>query len=652
MKYYTVAANTPFNKSIISYSSDEEFCTGDLIKVPLGKRDVAAVVIEESEKNESLEYKTIKEKINYGFRLSKEYLDFLKKISNYYYYPYGMLLFEVLPKLMKRPKDVDFFIEGTSEIRITPNQRQQEILEKIRFNTRNQDFSQHLIHGVTGSGKTVIYLDLIREQLNQKKNVLFLLPEINLTPQFIKDLSSQLQSRIISYNSSLTDSEKYLVWKELCNGGGPYVVVGVRSSIFLPIENLGLIIVDEEHDNSFKQEDRCTYHARDVALIRGKHFKCPVVLGSATPSIETYFRFKEQLQEYYYRLNERANNLPMPDIEVIDIRNRGEEILSSSSVKKLVEVKSHQRQSIVYINRLGYSQSLYCSACGTRVECPNCSIALRYFKRKGKVRCSCCNYESSSPDSCKECGNLRLEPVGIGTERVLEELKLKCPNLSCKRFDRDELKNFDQVKEVLNEFSEGLIDVLVGTQMVTKGHNFQKVDNVIVLGIDSQLNFPDFRSGERVFQQVLQVAGRAGRFEKKGCVLIETLNKNNEIFDFIKNYRLNEYYDYELKLRSETHFPPFSFIAVLSITNSNIKKVMDVAEENYKYFQRHKNESIEVMRPRPAAIEKRVNKFSWVIVLRSPSRASLRSLLGKWYNFSGLALVPGTKLDIDPQTIN
>lgn len=653
MNYYAVAVNTPFNKSILSYSYHEKLQPGDMVKVPLGKRETLGVILKETEIESGITYKEIKETLEYQFKITKDYLDLITLVANYYYYPVGQLCFDIFPKKMKRPRGEAPTIQGTSISKLAPNEEQSIVIEKIKSTFSANQFNQFLIHGVTGSGKTLIYVELMKKIISSGKSVLFLLPEINLTPQFVKDLSEQLGCPLISYNSSLNDSERYHVWKTLSEDTTPKVLIGVRSSVFLPLKNIGLIVVDEEHDSSFKQEDRCTYNARDVALIRGQKENCTVILGSATPSVETYFRFQNSLKHNYFKLSKRANGLEMPDIEFVDRRGvSADEVLIGASMNKLIKTKEDNRQSIIYINRLGFSQSLYCSSCGERIECPNCSIALRFFKRKNLVRCSCCNYEAKKPDSCKSCGNLKLEPVGIGTERVLEFINNKSSKLNVKRFDREELKSFEDVKDLLTDFSSGKVDALVGTQMVTKGHNFEKVDTVVILGIDSQLNFPDFRSGERVFQQIIQVAGRAGRFDKKGSVIIETVNKDNDIFKFVKTYDVENFYKYEIDLRKITHFPPFSHIALITITGANIRKVVEVSQEIYQKLSSYKVGQCELMRPKAAGVEKRVNKYSWNVFVRAPNRSDLRSTLDKWYNFNDLYSGVTVKIDVDPQTIN
>lgn len=653
MNYYRVAVNTPFNNSFLSYSSSNSFEVGDIVKVPLGKRTELGLILESLEREENIDYKEIIETVPESLKSEDYFIQLIKTVSQYYYYPMGRLYFESLPKLLKRPRGKIEYIHGEFSRKITPNPLQQEIIDSIEVKMKADPIQQFLIHGVTGSGKTLIYTELMSKVIKEGKSILFLLPEINLTPQFVEDLSKQINGKILTYNSSLNDSQKFHVWNEVHNLTEPLVIIGVRSSVFLPIKNLGLIIVDEEHDHSFKQEDRCPYHARDVAFFKAKISKCAVLLGSATPSVESYFRFKNLMPDHYYRLDKRANLRPMPSIVLVDKKNeKKESVISEKSIEMLEQANKNNRQSIIYINRLGYAQFLTCQKCGHRFECPNCSMSLRVFKRKNILRCSCCNYETRKPDQCPECQNLKLEPIGIGTERIVESLSSSHKELRVSRFDREELKSFEEIKQTLKDFADSKIDVLVGTQMITKGHNFEKVDNVIILGIDNQLNFPDFRSGERVFQQVIQVAGRSGRFENEGYVVVETMNSENEIFDYIKNYKVDEFYDFELNLRKVTQFPPYSFLAMLSISGTKLDKVVEQSHSMISELQKYNRGTCEVFGPKPAIIEKRVNKFTWNIILRSSNRNSLRLVLDNWYKNNKLQSGISLKIDIDPLSIN
>jgi len=653
MNYYRLAVNTPFNNSFLSYCSEECFEIGDIVKVPLGRRTELGLVLESIEKEDKIEYKNIIGKVPGSLKSEQYFIQLIKLVSQYYYYPMGRLYFESLPKLLKRPRGEFEPILGQSQKKITPNKLQAEIIHSIQEEMEKSQTPQFLIHGVTGSGKTLIYTELMSKVLEGGRSVLFLLPEINLTPQFIDDLSHQISGKIITYNSSLNDSQKFHVWNKVHDLDEPMVIIGVRSSVFLPIKNLGLIIVDEEHDHSFKQEDRCPYHARDVAFFKAKLSKCAVVLGSATPSVESYYRFKTQLPTHYFRLDKRANLRPMPSILLVDKKLEGAEtIVSSPSIELLEKAHSDKRQSIIYINRLGYAQFLTCQKCGHRFDCPNCSMSLRVFKKKNILRCSCCNFEKRKPDQCPECQNLKLEPIGLGTERILETLNKSHPDLKVSRFDREELKSFEDIKTTLKDFSDSKIDVLVGTQMITKGHNFEKVDNVIILGIDNQLNFPDFRSGERVFQQVLQVAGRSGRFEKEGFVVVETMNTENEIFDYIKHYKVDEFYDFEINLRKATHFPPFYSLVMISLSATKLEKVMQESHNVVRELQLYNKGVCEIYGPKPAIVEKRVNKFTWNIILRASDRNSLRIVLDNWYKNNKIQSGISLKIDVDPLSIN
>ena len=452
---------------------------------------------------------------------------------------------------------------------------------------RKHDFRKEYLHGVTGSGKTAIYLKRIKDTIESGKSVLFLLPEINLTPQFVKTFSEYLSCEVLSYHSGISASQKFHVWKKLKESDRPLFVMGVRSSVFLPIEDLGLVIVDEEHDSSFKQSDRCPYNGRDVAIKKAQIANCPIIMGSATPSLENYHEFKSGPN--FYQLKNRISGA-FPEIEIVDSKSitpleSPSWPITPEAISRMNEAFAKGEQVIVFVSRLGYSNYIQCSGCGFKFTDPETDTNLRYFKKKNILRSSHSEFQMPVPDICPECGNMNLLQLGYGTEKVQEILQTVFPQKKIGRFDRDEIKNFDDLNKTLDEFEGGDLDVLVGTQMLSKGHNFKKVNLVVVLGIDHQLNFPDFRSVERAYQLLAQVSGRAGRYSAKSKVLIQSMNPDSSFFETFKTNDIEHFFESELSVREITGFPPFCKLGTVFFTARDRNRVADVALKAKKYLE-------------------------------------------------------------------
>lgn len=654
MNYYSIAINSPFNNSILSYKSPNEYSKGDLVSVPLGKRKVGGCVLGPLTEDENIEEDKLKEVIeNYELqiKLSDEHFDFLKWVAGYYHYPFGQHVFDVLPKALKRPRDV-LFKKGSGksfEYQLTSEQTQ--AINKIEGGLGS--FSKFLIHGVTGSGKTTIYLSLIKKISDQGLSSIFLVPEINLTPQFLKTFEQHVGARVLTYHSAMNTSEKNKVW-ELTASEEPYVLIGVRSSIFLPLKNLGLIIIDEEHDNSFKQEDRCTYHTRDVGIKLASMRNIPIILGSATPTMESLKQISNS--ENYIRLKKRPLDLEMPDIEIVDAREKSGDDedywpFSSRSIEEIKLRLSQNEQVLVFVNRLGFASYVQCRSCGEGFNCLNCSTSLKYFKSTNTLNCQFCDFKIPYPESCPACGNMKLLQKGFGTEKLAEVLEGIFPTSRVGRFDRGAVKTFNELKEVLDNFEKRNLDILVGTQMLSKGHNFKGVNLVVLLGIDSQLNFPDFRSNENAFQLITQTAGRPGRSEKKGLVLIETLCPENKLFEDIKNYDHEKFYENETVVRETLNYPPFSRLVAVYINSRFQNKAKEEtlkATSLVEHFIKSHFSEVELLGPRPAIIEKRANNFSWTFLLRSNNVSQLHNLIDNFQRNFKLPSGVSMKLDIDP----
>lgn len=667
--YVLVAVSSPFNESILIYKARDEdlsdIRTGAFVKVPLGKnRIIDGCIIRELQhadiniNEESIKYLT---GINREITIGKKELELFTWMAKYYHYPLGVLIFDLIPvyrslKERKKCKIIQANENAKYDFKLT--QEQKEIAQKI-IEKNFHKFSKYLLHGVTGSGKSIVYLEIISEVLATGKSVQFLLPEINLTPQFIKMFSENFTAPIIVYSSALKEIEKREVWKFLRSNRDPVIVVGARSSLFLPIKNLGIIVVDEEHDQSYKQEVYCPYNARDVAIKKASIYGIPIMLGSATPSLETYFNFVNT--ENYFPMKQRAQGARLPRIELVDIRKKSAKNqndmypFTEESIRKIAFKLEKNEQVIIFINKLGFSLYIQCPQCGHRFECKNCSVSLKHFKKRNMLICQTCEYKEKVPEMCPECMCINLKGKGFGTEKIQEQLQGLFKNKKVERFDRDEIQNANQLEEKLAEFHKGNIDILVGTQMLSKGHNFKRVNLVVILGIDTQLNFPDFRSNEKVYQSLIQVSGRAGRFGQDSEVLIHTLSPDNNIFKYVREHLFNEFYIDELNIRTLCKLPPMSKLVSVHLSHKDQDIVINESNSlrtllnnlTMKYFK-----NVDILGPRPSIVEKKVNKFTWSLLLKSSDVNELHNLLKTLETVICVSKKTSVKIDIDPQTLD
>jgi len=474
--------------------------------------------------------------------------------------------------------------------RINPTQSKDQVikLNKTQERVKNEisslfkDKNVVLLHGVTGSGKTNIYIEFIRNTLNENKQVLYLVPEIVLTAQLISRLGNIFGEKLGIYHSRYSDNERVEIWKQLVDGKID-IVLGVRSSVLLPFQKLGLVIVDEEHETSFKQfESQPKYHARDVAIKLAQIHRAKVILGTATPSLETYHHAKNR-KYGLVGLFDRYDNAQMPGIALIDLlRARKLKKIKGSFSNELLEAIEEnlekKRQVIIFQNRRGYSPQIMCEDCGFIHYCPNCSVSLTYHLKINLLKCHYCGHRQSIPDSCPECGSTKLKSMGTGTEKLEEELKLIFPGAILQRMDLDTTRRKFAFQEIIEKFEQGEIDILVGTQIVTKGLDFEGVNLVGVMDVDRMLHFPDFRSNERTFQLVTQVAGRAGRRKEQGTVMVQTNTPKENIFRQIKHHDYLRFYQQELMEREQFLYPPYRRLIKIELKHKDSKLVKEAAQ--------------------------------------------------------------------------
>jgi primosomal protein N' (replication factor Y) (superfamily II helicase) len=485
-------------------------------------------------------------------------------------------------------------------------------------------FSQQpvtVLHGITGSGKTEIYINLIKKALEGGSQVLYLLPEIALTTQIVQRLKKVFGSTLGVYHSRFSDNERVEVWNGIVNERFKFVV-GVRSSVFLPFDNLGLIIVDEEHDTSYKQQEPAPrYHARDVALMMGHVHHAKVLLGSATPSIETYYL--AQTKKYgYVSLEKRFGDAKLPTIVLANIASerkhktmKGE--FSKVLLQSIENTLKNKEQVILFQNRRGYAPMVHCEDCSWVPKCVNCAVTLTYHQYKHALICHYCGYRESLPTACPSCSSKRLHTVGYGTEKLEEELKLHFPNATIQRMDFDTTRSKTGYETIIDQFEKGKTDILVGTQMVTKGLDFNRVSMVGVFNADRMMHFPDFRSFERAFQLLTQVSGRAGRREKQGEVVIQTSQSDHPVLQYVINHTLEEFYEHEITDRKNHLYPPFSRLIEITVKHVD-KKISREASQQLAEQLKHALKGIKILGPGEPMIAKIRNQYLMSILIKIP----------------------------------
>ncbi len=652
------AVKTPFSDGVLTYELSPEvtYELGRIYQLPFRKKTANGLFLGLAPAPVDPKFK-----IHQAGELATEMMatpnqiDLWRWMAGYYHYPLGQLVWDAIPKILKRPRTLEVLEGLGKELAFEFNDDQKQVIREIEDQVAKGQL-RHLIHGVTGSGKTGIYLKFIKETLARGRSALFLLPEINLTPQFLETFREHVSAPIFTYHSEVSASDKFNLWSHLNKTQTPSLVIGVRSSIFLPLKNLGIIVVDEEHDQSFKQDDRCPYNARDIAIKRAQLENIPVILGSATPMLESYY--SHQNSGTYHQLPQRAGSGSLPEVTLIDERAGVEPSrypITDEAIGKIKERIAMGEQVLVFVNRLGFSNYLQCRSCGHRFECPNCSSNLRYFKNRAEVLCHICGYKGHAPESCPECQNMQLLPKGYGTERIEEILRSEMPSARIDRFDRDEIKTFTKLKETLDRFHNHETDILVGTQMLSKGHNFKKVNLVVILGTDSQLNFPDFRANERVYQLLTQITGRSGRFGPNSEVVIQSLNPESDIYELVKVHSFDGFYQSEIHYREICSSPPFNRLAAIYLSSksqSEISTAADViAEFAHGLVSEHFKE-VQVLGPRPALVEKRVNRFNWTLLLKSPNINQIHNTCLSLERFVAQKLPKiDYKVDIDPYVV-
>ncbi len=513
-----------------------------------------------------------------------------------------------------------------------PTADQESAIARLTEAIEAGGFKPFLLYGVTGSGKTEVYLRAIHETLQRNKSALVLVPEIALTPQLARRFLRRIPGGVGLYHSGMTPAQRLDEWRRI-RLGQVRVVIAARSGIFVPLENPGLIIVDEEHDASYKQEDSCPYNARDMALARGKLEGTSVVLGSATPSFETYVN-ADRGKLTRLDLTSRYHGGELPKVEMIDLRKgevwpRKGTLLTFPMIDAVREALDRKGQVILFLNRRGFDTFAQCRSCGNVFKCPNCDVSLTHHKRARDLRCHTCGYSQASPPLCPQCSGSNLFFGGVGTQKVEEELAALFQDARIERLDRDSTRRRQDLEQILERFRNKEIDILTGTQMIVKGHDFPGISLVGILSGDQSLHFPDFRASERTFQMITQVAGRTGRGTDPGKVLLQTYDPNHAAIRHAASHAYEAFFEGDAELRRELMYPPYGHLILIRVEGNNEARVEKQAVRISRAARLLKGSSPDVMilGPAPAPRRKVVGKFRWQILLKSGDRKPVRDLV-------------------------
>ena len=582
---------------------------------------------------------------------------------------------EIVEKKIERNPLLGRDCEKSYKLQLTEEQK--EAFKSVEKEINEEKYKQFLLYGVTGSGKTEVYLQLIEKVLKIGKNAIVLVPEISLTPQMLDRFISRFgKDEIAILHSKLSIGERHDEWERIREKKAK-IVIGARSAIFAPIENIGIIIIDEEHDNSYKSETNPRYNAKEIAKILAKENNAPLVLGSATPDIVTFYNSQNLIDEseekkinrakiQLLELTKRANNSSLPKVEIIDLKqelaNGNRSMLSVELYNSIEENLKQKRQTILFLNRRGYSTFIMCRNCGYTVKCPNCNISMTYHSYERRLKCHYCGHEEKIVNICPECHSDKIRYFGTGTQKLEQEIHKQFPNASTIRMDIDTVTKKNSHEEILNKFRNDNIDILIGTQMVVKGHHFPNVTLVGVIAADSSLNIDDYRANERTFQILTQVAGRAGRENLPGKVVIQTYNPDNFSIICAQKQNYNMFYETEIELRKQLKYPPFCDIILIGFNSYNENEIKKVSNQMYEELQKElsvlknsqENEivqndqnAIKLFKPMPCPIDKIQNRYRWRIIIKGNMTEEINRILNDSLKNIYKQNIKDTRISID-----
>jgi len=639
MYYYEVLPlkKTGPESQTFTYDSEHELTIGSLVQIPLKNRSMRGIIVEGVQKPA---YKTrpISKMLSEDAILTEAQIKIAKMISEYYFCSLGETINAYLPfefgKKRRTLVDKSEKRKTKSVLKITPNPEQAKIIAGIQ---NSKPKTIHLINGVTGSGKTEIYLQLVAEALNKGKGAIILVPEIALTPQTQARFEERFGNKVAMWHSELKETEKYRAWQEIKSGQKP-IVLGARSAIFMPVKNLAYVIIDEEHESSYKQDQNPRYDARMVAEWLARESRAKLILGSATPRIDSYYRAKRESDGYFFHtMNKRIVQESMPPVKIVDLRDEfrkgNKSIISDALFESIAETLGSKKQVMLLLNRRGAATFVSCRDCGHVEGCPNCEIPLTYHLATGQVLiCHHCGYQKPAPVICPECKSLAIKYFGLGTQRAEIEIKKLFPAATVVRMDHDTTSKRGSHEEIFHDFKDEKFDILIGTQMIAKGWDLPNVELVGVISADTMLNIPDFRSAERTFSLLTQVAGRTGRGFHPGRVIIQTYNPDNFAIQSAARHDYEGFYEQEILSREKYSYPPFSRLIKLTYGNPDTKKaeaeslrIYDLLSDHIgiyataqKPISKAAGSQIKILGPTPSFIEKMAGKYRFQLVIKLP----------------------------------
>jgi primosomal protein N' (replication factor Y) len=656
--YADVAVCLPLSRTF-AYQLTEPVAIGCRVRVKFRTTEVEGFVVGiRKSPPEGIEVQPIREVLDRAPLLLPDVIELCRWISDYYLAPLGEVLKSALPPNITQ-KHLDKFDSGAQaeyEKPAKPFQLTTDQLNALYAIEKTEGFSTVLLHGVTGSGKTEIYIQAAEWALSRGKTSLVLVPEIGLTPQLMDRFASRFPGRVAVLHSSLTRKQRIDEWLRIFHGQAP-VVVGTRSAVFAPLKSLGLIIVDEEHETTYKQEETPRYHARDTAIVRAQRLGATVVLGSATPSMES-FRNAEGKKFEYVHLTSRVEDRPLPKVEIVNMREEyaaegKQTVFSRRLLEAITERLERGEQTMVLLNRRGFAAFLLCRKCGYNFQCTSCSVSMTYHRTIDRLLCHYCGLAKRPPKVCQECKSEYIHFVGEGTERIEADLKEIFPDAGIGRIDRDTMKHLRDFERVLGGFRKGEIDILVGTQMIAKGHDFPMVTLVGVLAADAALSLPDFRAAERTFQLLTQVAGRSGRGDKPGEVIIQSFFPDHYTFQLAVTQRFEDFYARESRYRKAMFYPPFAALAGIVVTDRDKERAAREARAVSEFLDKHRGDTARILGPAPAPLERVKKLHRYQLLIKATSRKALHALLSALRDHLEAKKLGGTRVmvDVDPVSL-
>ncbi|MDO4870914.1 MAG: primosomal protein N' [Candidatus Saccharibacteria bacterium] len=630
MNYYLVAVNQVVSKQHdrFTYSSDLQLSVGQIVQVPIGKKTAIGIVLQTVSKPDFATKNVIKSIESQP--LPRYLLKTLLWMQKFYLSPLANIIQTALPTgITKQRRDsnqIDQKSFSKEKASLSPTAAQSKIIQTV-LQSNQRTF---LLHGVTGSGKTTVYIELAKRTIAQNKSVIVIIPEISLTTQLTQQFSSHFNNVVI-FHSNLTESIRHQIWQKCLNSEEPLIIVGTRSSLFLPLKNLGLIIIDEAHEiSSLRQDKNPKYSSVQVATIFTHYTKAKLILGSATPSVNDYW-FYEQKNYSILELTETALTTVAPRVLLIDMRQKNyfsrSNIISRQLIESIKNSLKNNQQALIFHNRRGSTSATFCKQCGWTAECPNCHIPLTLHHDNFQLHCHVCNHQQSIPIFCPECGSADIEHRGIGTKLIESELKRLFPSATIRRFDAD-TPDSQSVANSYNQLRDGEIDILIGTQVIAKGLNLPNLTTVGVIQADVGLSLPDFVARERTFQLLTQVIGRVGRNQNRTNVIVQSYQPDNPIIQLALSQNYPDFYRQEIKQRRQDNYPPFCFLLKLSVAYKTERTVIKHADQLATKL-RTKYTQLNIIGPAPSFYERRGDKYYWQIIIKSKKRSLLQEIISE-----------------------